>query len=129
AGEMAETPGSVLTMIDNADLKLPTIKDEAGEEVELTKGNYQLFIRSTDRRVRKDAFEGLHSTFLKQRNTIASTLAAQVKTDIFYTTQHNYSSSREHVLARYNILVSVYYKLVETVREQITWLNRYLVLR
>ena len=129
AGEMAETPGSVFTMIDNADLKLPTIKDEAGEEVELTKGNYQLFIRSTDRRVRKDAFEGLHSTFLKQRNTIASTLAAQVKTDIFYTTQHNYSSSREHALARYNIPVSVYDNLVETVSEHIPLLNRYLKLR
>ena len=36
AGEMAETPGSVFTMIDNADLKLPTIKDEVGEEVELS---------------------------------------------------------------------------------------------
>ncbi len=129
AGEMAETPGSVFTMIDNADLKLPTIKDEAGEEVELTKGNYQLFIRSTDRRVRKDAFEGLHSTFLKQRNTIASTLAAQVKTDIFYTTQHNYSSSREYALARYNIPVSVYDNLVETVSEHIPLLNRYLKLR
>ncbi|TMB79438.1 MAG: oligoendopeptidase F, partial [Chloroflexi bacterium] len=105
------------------------IKDEAGEEVELTKGNYQLFIRSTDRRVRKDAFEGLHSTFLKQRNTIASTLAAQVKTDVFYTTQHNYSSSREHALARYNIPVSVYDNLVETVSEHIPLLNRYLKLR
>ncbi len=129
AGEMAEAPGSVFTMIDNADLKLPTIKDEAGEEVELTKGNYQLFIRSTNRRVRKDAFEGLHSTFLKQRNTIASTLAAQVKTDIFYATQHNYSSSREHALARYNIPVSVYDNLVETVSEHVPLLNRYLKLR
>src|SRR3989440_8759950 len=129
AGEMAEGPGSIFTMIDNADLKLPVIKNEAGEEVELTKGNYQVFIRSTDRRVRKDAFEGLHSTFLKQRNTIASTLASQVKTDVFYTTQHNYSSSREHALARYNIPVSVYDNLVETVSEHIPLLNRYLKLR
>src|SRR5579859_2550692 len=30
AGEMAGGPGSIFTMIDNADLKLPTIKDEAG---------------------------------------------------------------------------------------------------
>jgi oligoendopeptidase F len=126
---MAEGPGSVFTMIDNADLKLPTIKDEEGEEVELTKGNYQLFIRSANRQVRKDVFEGLHLTFLKQRNTIASTLAAQVKADIFYTTQHKYSSCREHALARYNIPVSVYDNLVETVSERIPLLNRYLKLR
>ncbi|HAG98386.1 MAG TPA: oligoendopeptidase F [Ktedonobacter sp.] len=129
AGEMADAPGSVFTMIDNADLKLPTIKNETGEEVELTKGNYQLFIRSTNRQVRKDAFEGLHTTFLKQRNTIASTLGAQVKTDIFYTSQHHYNSCREHALARYNIPVSVYDNLIETVSGHIPLLNRYLKLR
>lgn len=129
AGEMADTPGSVFTMIDNADLKLPTIKNETGEEVELTKGNYQLFIRSANRQVRKDAFEGLHTTFLKQRNTIASTLAAQVKTDIFYTSQHHYNSCREHALARNNIPISVYDNLIETVSGHIPLLNRYLKLR
>ncbi|HYT34152.1 MAG TPA: oligoendopeptidase F [Ktedonobacteraceae bacterium] len=129
AGEIADGPGSVFTMIDNADLKLPNILDEQGEEIELTKGNYQLFIRSAQRQVRKDAFEGLHSTFLKQRNTIASTLAAQVKADMFYMTQRKYNSCREHALARYNIPVSVYDNLVETVSEHIPLLNRYLKLR
>jgi len=129
AGEMAAGPDSIFTMIDNADLKLPTIKNEEGEEVELTKGNYQVFIQSTNRQVRKDAFEALHGTFLKQRHTIASTLAAQVKSDIFYTHQRNYSSCREHALARYNIPVSVYDNLVESVSEHIPLLDRYLKLR
>ncbi len=129
ASEMAQGPGSIFTMIDNADLKLPTIKNENGEEVELTKGNYQLFIRSTNRQVRKDAFEALQGTFLKQRNTIASTLASHVKSDVFYATQHNYASCREQALARYNIPVSVYDNLVTAVSEQIPLLNRYLKLR
>ncbi len=129
AGEIADSPGSIFTMIDNADLKLPTIKNEKGEEVELTKGNYQVFIHSKDRRVRKDAFEGLHGTFLKQRNTIASTLASQVKSDIFYAHQRNYDSCREMALARYNIPVSVYDNLIVTVSEHIPLLNRYLKLR
>lgn len=129
AGEVTEAPDTIFTMIDNADLKLPTIKDEKGEEVELTKGNYQVFIRNPDRRVRKDAFEAMHSTFLKQRNTIAATLSAQVKTDLFYTRQHNYASCRERALAHSNIPVSVYDNLVETVSEHIPLLNRYLELR
>ncbi|GAC1380883.1 MAG: oligoendopeptidase F [Ktedonobacteraceae bacterium] len=128
-GELAESPGSIFTMIDNADLKLPTIKNEKDEEVELTKGNYQLFIHSKHRQVRKSAFEALHSTFLKQRNTIASTLASQVKSDIFYANQRNYSSCRAMALAHYNIPVSVYDNLVETVSEHIPLLNRYLKLR
>lgn len=79
--------------------------------------------------MRKDAFEGLHSTFLKQRNTIASTLASHVKSDIFYAGQHNYASCREMALARYNIPISVYDNLVATVSEHIPLLNRYLQLR
>ena len=129
AGEVAGGPDSIFSMIDNADLKLPKIKNEADEEVELTKGNYLVFIRSTNRRVRKDAFEALHSTFLKQRNTIAATLSAQIKGDMFYTHQRGYGSCRERALAQYNIPVSVYDMLVETVSEHIPLLNRYMRLR
>ena len=129
AGEIAAAPGAIFTMIENADLALPIIKNEAGEEVQLTQGNYQVFIRSADRRVRKEAFEGLFGTFLKQRNTIATTLSSQVKADIFYTQQHGYATSRERALADYHIPTSVYDNLVETVSEHIPLLHRYLKLR
>jgi oligoendopeptidase F len=129
AGEVASAPDAIFSMIDNADLKLPTIKDEKGEEAQLTKGNYQVFIRNTNRRVRKEAFKGLHGTFLKQRNTIATTLASQVKADIFYTRQRGYSSTRERALAAYNIPTSVYDSLLETVSQHIPLLNHYMRLR
>ena len=129
AGEISEVPDSIFSMIDNADLKLPQIQNEKGEEVQLTKGNYLVYIRSTDRRIRKEAFEGMHETFLKQRNTIAATLAGQVKGNIFYSRQRGFGSSRERALARYNIPVSVYDNLVETVSEHIPLLNRYMKLR
>ncbi len=129
AGEVTGAPDDIFSMIDNADLKLPDITNEEGQSVSLTKGNYLSYIRSKDRLVRKDAFEALHSTFLKQRNTIAATLAAQVKTDIFYTRQHSFATSRERALAHNNIPVSVYDNLVTTVGEHIPLLNRYMKLR
>ena len=129
AGEVTGAPDDIFSMIDNADLKLPDITNEEGQPVSLTKGNYLSYIRSKNRRVRKDAFEALHGTFLKQRNTIAATLAAQVKTDIFYTRQHNFATSRERALAHNNIPVSVYDNLVTTVGEHIPLLNRYMKLR
>jgi oligoendopeptidase F len=128
-GELADAPDSIFSMIDNADLKLPTITNEEGEQVELTQGNYLTFIRSKDRRVRKEAFEALHGTFLKQRNTLAATLSAQVKTHIFNTRQRNYNSSRESALSTYNIPESVYDNLITTVGEHIPLLNRYMRLR
>lgn len=129
AGDITSAPDDIFSMIDNADLKLPEITNEEGQQVPLTKGNYLIYIRSKNRRVRKEAFEALHGTFLKQRNTIAATLAAQVKTDIFYTRQRNYSTSRERALARNNIPVSVYDNLIATVSAHIPLLNRYMKLR
>jgi oligoendopeptidase F len=129
AGEISEGPDAIFSMIDNADLKLPLIKNEEGTEVQLTKGNYLVYIRSTERRVRKEAFESLHSTYLKQRNTIATTLSTQIKGDIFYTRQRGYGSCRERALAQYNVPISVYDNLVATVSEHIHLLDRYMRLR
>ena len=129
AGEITEAPDHIFDMISNADLKLPTINNEQGEAVELTQGNYQTFIRSAERRVRKEAFEALHGTFLRQRNTIAATLAAEIKTNIFYARQRNYATCRERALDRYNIPVSVYDNLITTVREHTPLLDRYMKLR
>jgi len=128
-GEVADAPDSIFSMIDNADLKLPTIANEAGQEVELTKGNYLTFIRSADRDVRKQAFEAMHGTFLKQRNTLAATLSAQVKTDLFYTRQRDYATCRDRALAGNNIPISVYDNLLKAVHEYIPLLNRYMKLR
>ncbi|MGH2510091.1 MAG: oligoendopeptidase F, partial [Ktedonobacteraceae bacterium] len=129
AGEVTETPDAIFSMIDNADLRLPTITDETGTEVELTKGNYLVYIRSTERRVRKEAFEALHNTFLKQRNTIATTLSSQVKSGLFYTHQRGFTSTRERALFHNNIPVSVYDNLIGTITEHIPLLNRYMKLR
>jgi oligoendopeptidase F len=129
AGEITDAPDTIFSMIDNADLKLPNITNEQGDEVELTQGSYLTYIRSKDRRVRKEAFEKLHSTFLKQRNTLAATLSSQVKGALFHTRQRNYATNRERALARYNIPVSVYDNLVETVSAHIPLLNRYMKLR
>ncbi|GCF07364.1 oligoendopeptidase F [Dictyobacter arantiisoli] len=129
AGELASAPDAIFSMIDNADLKLPSISNEEGKQVELTPGNYTTYLRSADRRVRQEAFEGLHNTFFKQRNTLAATLASQVKSHIFYARQRKYSSSRQSALSGNNIPESVYDNLIIAVAENIPLLNRYMKLR
>ena len=58
-------------MLNNADLKFPKVKNENGEEVELTQGRYIQFLESKDREVRKDAFKAMYETYGKLKNTIA----------------------------------------------------------
>jgi oligoendopeptidase F len=129
AGEMAGAPSDIFTMINNADMKFPKITDENGEEKELTHGRYVQFLESKNSRVRKDAFEAMYSSFRKQRNTIASTLNASVKKDIFYAKVRNYSSALETAVDKDNVPVDVYNNLIDTVHEHLHLFHRYVSLR
>lgn len=129
AGEVTRKPNAIFSMLANADLQLPSIRDEGGEEARLTRGNYPTFMRSADRNVRRAAFEAMQATFLKQRHTIAATLGARIQGDLFYARQRNYQTCRQCALDQYNIPVSVYDTLLATVHEYIPLLTRYLRLR
>lgn len=129
AGEVMMAPSTVYGMLNDADMRYGTITNEEGEEVTLTKANYQRFIESRDRRVRKDAFEAMHAAYQKQRNTIAATYAASVKKDVFLAKTRNYESALDASLDPKNIPVAVYDALVETVNRRLPLLHRYIALR
>ena len=82
--EIADGPDNTFSMLNNADIKFPTIKDEDGEEIEITHGRYIKLMESPDRRVRKETFEGVYSSYKKLRNTIASLYSTNVKKDILF---------------------------------------------
>lgn len=129
SSEISGAPRDIYTMLNNADIKFPFIKDENGEEVELTKGRYSKFLESRDRRVRKDAFEALYSTYNKFRNTLGASLTANVKAARFYSTAGKYRSSLEASLDSDNIGIDVYDNLIDTVNNNLHLLHRYLKLR
>ncbi|MHB1651160.1 MAG: oligoendopeptidase F [Desulfitobacteriaceae bacterium] len=128
-GELAEAPSTIFTMANNADLKFPTIHGEEGQEVELTKGNYIHFMESKDRRVRREAFEGLYGIYQKQSNTWAATLNASIKADVFSAKARNYSSALEASLDDDKVPLTVYDALIETVHEFLPEMYRYTRLR
>jgi oligoendopeptidase F len=116
-------------MLNNADLVFPVIKDENGEEVEVTHGRFSRFLESADPRVRRDAFHAVYETYGKFQNTFASTLSGNIKKDNFYARVRNYSSARHGALAENNIPESVYENLVSTIGDQLPLLHRYIKLR
>src|SRR5690606_10259395 len=74
ASDVTDSASQTFGMLNNADLKFPSIKDEDGNEVDVTHGRYIQFMESRDRRVRKDAFKAMYDTFGQFKNTFASTL-------------------------------------------------------
>jgi oligoendopeptidase F len=129
ASEVMNTSSNTFGMLNNADLEFPSIKDENGEEVEITHGRYIRFLESSDQRVRHDAFKAVYETYGKFRNTFASTLSGNIKKDNFNARVRKYDSARQAALASDNIPESVYDNLVKTVNENLPLLQRYIKLR
>lgn len=129
AAEVMSSPSNTFGMLNNADLEFPSIKDENGEEVEITHGRYIRFLESEDRRVREDAFKAVYKTYGSFRNTFASTISGNIKKDNFNARVRKYDSARHAALAANNIPESVYENLVNTVNDNLHLLHRYVKLR
>jgi oligoendopeptidase F len=130
AGEMGDAPQRIFGMLNDADLKFPLVHDERGQQVQLTQGSYvPRFLENRDRQVRREAFEAMLSTYRGYRNTLAASLAGQVKRNLFYARARRYQSALEAALFPHNIPVGVYDALVSTVNQNLPVLHRYLDLR
>ncbi len=129
SADLSLAAGNIFTMLNNADIKFGMIRDENGQEVELTKGRYGRFMESHDRRVREEAFHALYSAYGKLENTLASSLSASVKKDVFYARVRKYPSALHASLQQDNVEVEVYDRLIESVHSYMNDMYRYLKLR
>lgn len=127
--EVSEAPQNTFSMLNNADIKFPSIEDENGNKVEITHGNFIPLMESKDRRVRKDAYDNLYNTYGKYKNTFAATLNGCVKKNIFFAKARNYNSSIEAALDENNIPVSVYDNLIKAVNNNLESMHKYMNIR
>ena len=127
--EVARAPYDIFNMFNNADLKFPKIRDEQGNEVEVTKGRYALLQESPDRRVRRDAFYALYGEYSKWPNTLASMLNGSVKKDVFYARSRRYESALRMALDADNVPDEVYDNLIGAIRANLEPLHQAISLR
>ena len=125
----ANGPAQIFNMLDGADIKYPSIKDEKGNEVQLTKERFAKFMDSSDRRVRKDANDNFMSAYKEHINTISSSLSTEVNKNIFYTKARNYENALHRALDGDNIPTTVYHSLLETTESKIEGLHKWVALR
>ncbi|MFQ5501458.1 MAG: oligoendopeptidase F [Phycisphaerae bacterium] len=129
AGNVLSAPNNIFGRFTNTDLDFPKIKDADGKEIQLSSPIYYQLLYSPDRRVRRDAFLGLHKVYNDKKNTLSALLSSQVKTHIFNAKARHYGSSLEAALGGPNIPVAVYRNLVATVKKNTHRLHRYVALR
>jgi oligoendopeptidase F len=129
AGEVTQSSENIFSMLNNADLEFPLIKDEKEEEIRLTHGRYIDLLKNEDRRVRQDAFEEMHGEYQKLENTFAAVLDSSVKGDVFYARARKYDSALESALDSDNISTDVYNNLIDTVSNNLEPLHQYMKLK
>lgn len=129
AGEALGGAQNTFSMLNNADMKFPSIRDVEGNRIPLTTGNFVVLQNSKDRGIRKQAFENLYHTYAKLGNTIASIYLNQINANEFYATTAKYSSARAMFMDHGNIPENVYDNLIEAVHAHLPAMYRYVSLR
>lgn len=127
--EVTGASGNTFSALNNADLEFPTLKNDKGEEVQLTHGNYVTFLESDNREVRESAFKAMYKTYGQFKNTFATTLAGNVKAHNVSARIRKYDSARNSAMSNNHIPEKVYDQLISTIHEFLPVLHRYVALR
>lgn len=129
AADLGDAPGSISSMLSNADMEFPDVIDENGNPQKLTHGSFISYLESSNRDVRKDAFMKLYHTLDNFKNTSASIYFAQVKQLMFFARARKYNSTLEASLDNTNVPVSVYKNLIKAVEDNMQYMHKYVKLR
>ena len=124
-GKLFNNNHMTYSLLKDSDITFDSIKDECGKEVELTCSNYSIYIESTDRRVRQDAFKSLYKTYKQFINTFASTLNGSVNEIITHAKIKKYNSAIEATLYKDELSLDIYNNLIKTVNDNMDILFKY----
>ena len=129
AGDMAEAPDDIFSVLMNADMKYPDIVLEDGTHLPLTNSTYISYMESPDRAVREGAFKTRYGQIASLKNTFAAIYRGNLKQAKFYAQSRKYSSARAMYLADSNVPESVYDNLLSAVHEALPMMYRYVAVR
>lgn len=120
---------NIYTMLNDVDFKFGSIKDENGNDVQVTHGTYTTFLTSKNREVRKAAFDKMYEKYKEFINTLTENYLSAVKEDTISASLRNYSSSLEKAVDGEDSTVKVYNSLINTVNANLALNHRYMKLK
>lgn len=129
SSEIFSAPHKIFGMLNDADLRFPSITDADGNKVEITHGNFIQYMESPSREVRRATFSACYDTYEMFRNTFSSILDGTVKSAVLSAELRHFPSALEAALFSDNIPLSVYSSLIDTVHGALPALHRYFALR
>ncbi|MEE1131938.1 MAG: oligoendopeptidase F [Caryophanon sp.] len=127
--EVRGASSNTYSVLNNADLMFPVVKDDKGDDFQITHGNFITALESADRDFRERAFKAVYETYGSLKNTFAATLSGKVKGANATARIRNYDSARHAALSNNFIPEEVYDQLVAAINDNLHLLHRYVALR
>lgn len=128
ASPLANTPEDIYRMISK-DVKFPVIKNEKGEETQLTRANFVALMDNKNPEIRRETFKAYYSTLQNYQDSFAQALAGKIKATNFYAKARKYPNAMEASLTANNVPTKVYDELIDTVNANLPVFHRYLELK
>ena len=119
----------IFSNLTDSDINFGYITDENGNKVELTNTNFSLFIKSKDRRVRKEAFTTLYGVYKQYKTTLSNCLEKEVKTIATLEKIRGYQSSLDAAMYSNELPIKVFDSLIESVSNGLDPLYKYFRLK
>ncbi len=122
---VTSVPYEAFSILENADLQFPTVKDEEGNEIKISHGRYQSALFSPDRNYRQRVYKAFYKPIIQHRNTFAALFNGNLKAAYFKAKARNYKSTIEAALYPNNIPLEIYENLLSSVNENLAPLHRW----
>ncbi len=124
-GPVITIPNKVYGVLNDSELPLPVIKDELGNDMQITHGRYRSALYATDRAYRSRVYKGTYEGYEKVINTFAALYNGRVSTRVALADIRKFPSPLEAAVYENNIPVEVYTNLVSTVQKNVSTLHRW----
>lgn len=121
--------GEIFSSLTDSDIDFGTIKDENNKVVTLTNTNYSIYVKSNNRRVRRDAFLKLYGTYERYKTTLSKLLEGEVKQTATFRKIRGYKSSLDAAMYKDELTSDVFNSVIESVSNGMKPLFKYFRLK
>jgi len=119
----------IYSTLNNAELTFQPAVASDGTQMEVGQASIGALVTHPDREVRRTAWENYADGYLRFKSTMAATLTATIKQDVFNAKARGYESSLHASLGPNDIPVEVFHNLIEVFKKHLPTWHRYWALR
>lgn len=129
AGPLMQVPYDAFSIMKDAEIQYPKVKDESGKEIQISDGRYYAALQSHDRNYRETVYRGYYKPYMAYKNTFCTLFNGNIKALTFDARARKYKDNRSAAMDVNNIPTEVYDNLVNSVDANLAPLHRWAELK